>query len=507
MNQNTIKNCIDKNMLGGLTNLCNTCYLNTALQCLYNVKDLNFYFLFEKDFKSELRKNSNEKTFTLCYYETLQLLLSNKVLRPMPLLKNLLELCNKKGIPCRLGNQEDSQEYLLYIIDFIHEALKYDVNAKFDVNIKNELDKELLLSYKSWNNDISKDYSIITDLFYGQFKYNIYKEEDLENEISIKFEKFNSISLPITEETKNLKDCLNNFMINKFYGENRYYYEKEKKKINAIRKCYLCRLPKYLIISFKRFSNNNKKDNSPITFPIDNLDLSDYTHTYNKYKSKYNLISVGCHRGNTNFGHYYALTRKSKSIWFLYNDSSISKITDIQKAINSAISDPYYLIYKKYNDTIDILSDDFFLREFKQQIDDIDNNKLFINTTLDDTDDINDYDDTDDTDDIDNETDNIISDETDNCLTDDDENNDSEDSFWKQHNMNPSDDDSDNIDFHEFMKNNLDTIVNDEDFSKLSNKSIKQSDMESYDIFDSSGSGLEFTENSLDEDDIQFYEE
>ena len=418
MNNTQLQHYIKRNMLGGLVNIGNTCYFNTALQCLYNVNDLNNYLLFNKEFKSELRKDSIEKPFTLSYYETYQILLSNNYIKPVPLLKQMLILCHQRNIPCRLGNQEDSQEYLLYILDFIHESLKHSIDFKYEIKISNDLDKQLLKSSKIWNNSIKDDYSIIVNLFYGQFMYDIYTEDDTEKSLSRTYEKFNSISLPITDDTKNIYDCFNVYIHTIFNGENQYYYEEEDKKINAIRKCMIWRLPKYLILSFKRFNYGNRKNNQEIQFPINDLNLSEYTHLYNKYKSSYDLISIGCHRGGTEGGHYYSITRKSENIWFLYNDESVSKISDINKAISNVLNDVYILIYKKKIDTIELLSDTSFNTEL-DEIKEKNKTKLFINSTDDEVSDETDKV-VDETDEVVDETDEVV-DETDEVVDETDE--------------------------------------------------------------------------------------
>ena len=342
-------------MLGGLVNIKNTCYLNTALQCLLNVKSLNNYLLYDKDFKSELIDGKIESILTKSYYETLQLLLSNNVYKPIPFIRNLLFTCRSKGIPFNVGSQEDSQEFLLYILDFIHESIKYKIDVTYSKESETPFEKIKVESNDSWKKMIENDYSKIVELFHGQLMYNIYDENSLDTSISRTFEKYNSLCLPITDDTKNIYDCLNKFITTVLNKDNQYYYEQIKKKINAVRKCTFWRNPKYLIIAFKRFEYDNTKNNQAIEFPIDNLDILDYSYYLKKNKCKYDLISIACHRGGTFCGHYYSLCRKSKNIWFMYNDESVSKIDNINKAVKSILKDVYILIYQQKNKTNTIL--------------------------------------------------------------------------------------------------------------------------------------------------------
>ena len=100
-------------MLGGLVNI-ETRVICTALQCLLNVKSLNNYLLYDKDFKSELIDGKIESILTKSYYETLQLLLSNNVYKPIPFIRNLLFTCRSKGIPFNVGSQRIHKIFIIY---------------------------------------------------------------------------------------------------------------------------------------------------------------------------------------------------------------------------------------------------------------------------------------------------------------------------------------------------------------------------------------------------------
>jgi len=147
--------------LSGLCNIGNTCFMNSALQCLSSTDLLLFYLIgkdsgdpmYKKDLKNNiiakiLKKknceisNITEKEVRKEYkgsltYNLKKLLIlmwnCNCKVKPISFLKNLAEKNN-----LFMGfSQHDSQECLSYIIDTLHEETKTDVNIKI-VNLTDE---------------------------------------------------------------------------------------------------------------------------------------------------------------------------------------------------------------------------------------------------------------------------------------------------------------------------------------------------------------------------------
>jgi ubiquitin C-terminal hydrolase len=110
------------------------------------------------------------------------------------------------------------------------------------------------------------------------------------------------------------------------------------------------KIPKYLIIVLKRYKNDDNgtllKSNSSITFPIENLDMSSYSDGYEQIECNLRLISIGCHRGILDGGHYYAICRHKNNKWHKYDDDDVEEI-NIQKDKNMLFKDGYILIYEK----------------------------------------------------------------------------------------------------------------------------------------------------------------
>ena len=138
-------------------------------------------------------------------------------------------------------------------------------------------------------------------------------------------------------------DCLNLFtkeeIIEGIYCENCKKNQIFKKIIR------LERIPKYLVITLKRFKYTlmyRSKLNCSIKFPVNNINLKPYlTGSNNPENDKvYNLYAVVNHLGNLSGGHYFSIIEHKKS-WIKYNDSEVS---DFSRTFDT--QDAYMLIYQ-----------------------------------------------------------------------------------------------------------------------------------------------------------------
>ena len=65
-------------------------------------------------------------------------------------------------------NQNDTQEFLILMIDTLHESLSREVKITISGKVKNSQDKMALAAMKSWKTHFKSSYSKIIELFYGQ---------------------------------------------------------------------------------------------------------------------------------------------------------------------------------------------------------------------------------------------------------------------------------------------------------------------------------------------------
>jgi ubiquitin C-terminal hydrolase len=352
INQNIIEN-INK---VGLKNRGNTCYLNTAIQCMYHIKELTDYFI-KKEYLDDLKyrfnflkknnQNIDEILFTKEFGKLINAMyISNTSIEP----KSFHEIIQKQDDRFSGYEQQDSQEALSLILDKLHDGLKYSADINYVGNIENDIDKHVVDSIKNWKQNLNEYYSIIANLFFGQYIIKIISlEPDEKNKmVSKKYEMFNMLNIPIYGKT--LYDSLHKYF-EKEKLESKYYDEKAKKHINSYRQIRLIKVPKYLIIVLKRYKNDDygiiKSDNS-ISFPIENLDMSHFSEGYDSIDCSLKLICIGCHVGSLNGGHYYSICRYNNKNWFKYDDDIVTEYSLLNNKFE-IFKTGYILIYEKIN--------------------------------------------------------------------------------------------------------------------------------------------------------------
>ena len=327
---------LNKKGLCGLTNLGNTCYMNVIIQCLSNSRLLLKYFL-ENQYINDVNPDEDDKNVVIEFNSLLRSLwYKNSVVNPTKFHSTIQLISLKKNMIQFSGfGQNDSQEFLQFILETMHNSLSKKVKMTIEGRVKNEIDKLAISAIKSWISYFKNDYSKIIELFYGQYISKLLTIEEGKSSVSYSYDPFSSISLEISDTFDTIYDCLDNHCKRELIDNNSS--NKMQYKTPSFWK-----LPKILIVFFKRFDNNSDKLDYCINYPVDNLDMSKYITGYNKSKYVYELYGVCNHVGNLMGGHYFAYCKNADNNWYQYNDNIVSTLDD-SKIVNQ---NAYCLFYK-----------------------------------------------------------------------------------------------------------------------------------------------------------------
>ncbi|CAF3887626.1 unnamed protein product [Rotaria magnacalcarata] len=323
----------------GLRNIGNTCFMNSALQCLSNVPDLTEYIL-EKDVNNILNTTNDLGThgnLALAYAKLIKEMWSgkNKIAEGSAVKQHVSELS-----PRFAGySQQDSHEFLNVLLDTLHEDLKQDSE-----NTENET-------------------SLISQIFHGQIRSTV---TCACGEPLITFDSISFLALPIPnlprisprqkysdkspKRTVTLTDCFNELFKVEILSENgQWFCNKCDCLMDAEKKLDLWNPPKVLILQLKRFTYdilNNVKIQALVEFPFDSsLDLRQFiTDPDYKESTLYDLVAISSHIGSLTGGHYttYAknfLTNK----WLYFNDMIVDEADE--KSLQSP--NAYILVYRR----------------------------------------------------------------------------------------------------------------------------------------------------------------
>ena len=332
--------------LSGLSNLGNTCFVNSCMQILSHTYELN-EFLNAEHFKKKL-KNKPDSALLLEWDNLRQLLWSNNcIVSPGKFIKTIQKLAQIKDMELFTGySQNDLPEFLLFVIDCFHNSLSREIKMTISGAVENETDTIAVKCFEMVKNMYSKEYSEIWNLFYAVHVSEISKLETGER-IKITPEPYFMIDLPIPENNKNptLIDCFEHYVEGEtLEGENAWFNDETKEKINIKKRIQFWSFPNILTIDFKRFNSRNQKNQILISFPLDNLDLSNYVIGYKKKSYIYELYGVCNHSGGVLGGHYTACVKNANGKWYHFNDTSVSEIGLIDSIISPKA---YCLFYRK----------------------------------------------------------------------------------------------------------------------------------------------------------------
>jgi len=333
--------------LCGLLNLGQSCYLNSILQCLFATLKMSDYFLSCK-YKEDIdnRKRNNTYYFVNSYVTLLSNVFEeNQLIKPKSFIENIGKF-HKKYLS---SQQQDSHEFLLNVLEILHNGLNYEIEVEIKGEIKSHSDTLMKKYLENWSKFYEKDYSFLIEIFNGSLVNNIRCANcEYQDEI---FEPYNhlSVCLPETTITLSLEDCLDNYFGEHLEEIETWNCEKCKGK-GCVKSVDLWTLPNYFIINLKRFKKVEgcilSKNTNNVNFPLTNLNMTKYISKEKADSNNYiyDCYAINYHTGNIDGGHYYSAVKNLDGNWYNANDGNMSRYNDTSQLVNN---DAYTIFYTR----------------------------------------------------------------------------------------------------------------------------------------------------------------
>ncbi|KAK3095889.1 hypothetical protein FSP39_020374, partial [Pinctada imbricata] len=274
--------------LTGLRNLGNTCYMNSTIQCLNNTSPLITYFLTDSylyDINRENEMGSHGEVVDE-FAVIVKALWSGQYRCITP--RDFKFMVGKHQPMFAGHDQQDSQEFLTFLMDGLHEGLNTVKKRPKVPEQDNDNLPDSEAAAIAWKHHKMLHKSVIVELFQGQLKSTLMCLTCRKQ--SVTFQAFMYLSLPIPSGSRcSLGDCFRQFLREeKMTGSSRWKCPRCKVERDSVKKIDLWKLPGILLIGLNRFVYEGQwrqKISSYVDFPVKNLDLGNYVKapSYNLY--------------------------------------------------------------------------------------------------------------------------------------------------------------------------------------------------------------------------------
>uniref|UniRef100_A0A3P9CU74 ubiquitinyl hydrolase 1 n=1 Tax=Maylandia zebra TaxID=106582 RepID=A0A3P9CU74_9CICH len=299
----------------GLQNMGNTCFLNSALQCLSYTPPLANYML-----TREHSKTCHEPGF--CMMCTMQ----NHIIQVFTNSGNVIKPIGIANHFC-YGSQEDAHEFLRCTVDAMQRSCLPGT----------KLDRQTQAT------------SFIHQVFGGYLRSRVKCLNC--KAVSDTFDPFLDVTLEI-KTAPNVSKALEQFVKpEQLGGENAYKCTKCNKMVTASKRFTIHRSANVLTISLKRFADfSGGKITKDVKY-LEHLDLRPFMSQSHGEPQLYRLYAVLVHSGlSCHTGHYFCYIKASNEQWFQMNDSSVS-VSDISTVLNQQA---YVLFYIKLIPSVEL---------------------------------------------------------------------------------------------------------------------------------------------------------
>ncbi|XP_023789726.1 inactive ubiquitin carboxyl-terminal hydrolase 50 isoform X1 [Cyanistes caeruleus] len=313
--------------LTGLQNLENTCYMNAVLQCLCSLTPLVQHFL-SGTWNTALHEEIGESATAFGCLVSDMWLGEFDYVSP----EAFHSIFEKRYPAFSRRTQHDAQEFLICVLDDLHEAFK-------------EPSQERQSPAAEASTRSSSGTSIITELFEGQLSYGIRCLRC--KALSHRPESFTILSLPIpSTRVCSLQDCLECFFQPDTLTQNNqihcYWCGGNQ---DATVKASITKAPQIIIFHLKRFAwqdKHRRKLSTTVCYPFSDLDLSPYISASCCNNTEYSLCAVVNHAGDLDYGHYTAFCKHAVTKhWYSFDDAQVTEIPDSEVQADTA----YLLFY------------------------------------------------------------------------------------------------------------------------------------------------------------------
>ena len=330
----------------GLTNLGNTCFLNSCIQVLQQTYEL--HSIVEK-----AKPKDTPDGVILREWNELRKAMETQdgVLSPNRFVHMVQQVAQQKGRELFTGwAQNDISEFLLFLIESMHTSCARSVSIQINGSPENSTDERALLCYQFLQSTYAKEYSKIHELFYGTYVTEI-AHPVTKVILSSKAEHYFMLDVQLFYQNQmftNIYQCLDLFVSPEVMsGENAWFNEATEQKEEVHRQVSFWNFPSVLVILLKRFLPDGKRKlQTHVDFPLENLDLSRYIKGYKAAAYQYDLFGVCNHMGGVMGGHYTAYVKNGKGVWHHYNDTLVEPVLDVGRIVSPAA---YCLFYRKKN--------------------------------------------------------------------------------------------------------------------------------------------------------------